>query len=406
MITRLFYASRIADEFLAKARNNCRDFGVRVFSEPFGGVATGGRSVPVFGWKSHHVGQSGDLMTHSGPSHPNLDLTQPIDIIPMPGSTRTQREVLQQAIIEDLGGPVKGTANKKWPIGPNRRHMLPPDYRELIVVWEEFEGHPRLAVRGIDNESLRNVEFPPDLEHLSIRFVSDVVDISPLAGLPLKSLQISLPRCPDATAIETLVKLESINIVIPGKAPIDFTKLPQLRSVCFGYSKAYESVFECNQIESLHIGNCPRPAFDRVCKLTKLKELSLSQTTVENADGLGELTNLERLGLVYFSKLESFEFLKKLRRLRRLNLGCCKRFDNLGDLNGLGQLEEIYLDSVRELIADPQLANLPKLRRLAIYGNSRVKDPNAISQELIDQLELCDVRYFGFTKYIDKREDS
>jgi hypothetical protein len=78
----------------------------------------------------------------------------------------------------------------------------------------------------------------------------------------------------------------------------------------------------------------------------------------------------------------------------------------LGDLNGVGQLEEIYLDSVRELIADPQLADLPKLRRLLIYGNSRVKDPDAISQKLIDQLELCDVRYFGFTKYIDKREDS
>jgi internalin A len=345
-------------------------------------------------------------MTHSGPSHPNLDLTQPIDIIPMPGSTRTQREVLQQAIIEDLGGPVKGTANKKWPIGPNRRHMLPTQYRNMIIVWEEFEGHPRLAVRGIDNESLRNFEFPPDLEHLSIRFVSDVVDISPLAGLPLKSLQISLLRCPDATAIETMVNLESINIVLAGKAPIDFTKLPRLKRVSFGYNKAYESVFDCDQIERLGIGNCPRSAFDRVCKLTSLKTLFITQSSIENADRLGELTNISLLSLSYFSKLASFEFLRKLKDLRRLELSCCKRFDNLGDLNGLGQLEEIYLDSVRELIADPQLVDLPKLRRLLVYGNSRVKDPNAISQELIDQLELCDVRYFGFTKYIDKREDS
>jgi len=276
----------------------------------------------------------------------------------------------------------------------------------MIVVWEEFEGQPRLAVRDIDNESLRNFEFPPDLEHLSIGFISDTVDISPLAGLPLKSLQISLPRCPDATAIETMDNLERINIVIPGKAPIDFRKLPQLRSVSFGYSKAYESVFECNQIERLCIGNCPRPAFYRVCKLTNLKELLLSETLVEYADELGELTNLELLGLSYFSKIASFQFLRKLKHLRRLELGCCKRFDNLGDLNGVGQLEEIYLDSVRELIADPQLADLPKLRRLLIYGNSRVKDPDAISQKLIDQLELCDVRYFGFTKYIDKREDS
>jgi len=276
----------------------------------------------------------------------------------------------------------------------------------MIVVWEEFEGQPRLALRDIDNESLRNLEFPPDLEHLSIGFISDTVDISPLAGLPLKSLQISLPCCPDATAIETMVNLESINIVIPGKAPIDFTKLPQLRSVSFGYSKAYESVFECSQIESLYFGNCPRPAFNRVCKLTNLKELLLSETLVEYADGLGELTNFELLGLTYFSKLTSFEFLRKLKHLRRLKLSYCKRFDNLGDLNGVGQLEEFYLDSVRELIADPQLANLPKLRRLVIHGNSRVTEPNAISQELIDQLELCKVRYFGFTKYIDKREDS
>jgi Leucine-rich repeat (LRR) protein len=176
----------------------------------------------------------------------------------------------------------------------------------MIVVWEEFKGQPRLAVRGIDNESLRNFEFPPDLEHLSIDFISDVVDISPLAGLSLKSLLICLPRCLDATAIETMVNLESINIVIPGKAPIDFTKLPRLKRVSFGYSKAYESVFKCNQIERLYIGNCPRPAFDRVCKLTNLKELLLSQTTVENADGLGELTNLELLGLSYFSKIAYF----------------------------------------------------------------------------------------------------
>jgi len=114
---------------MGKARNNCRDFGVRVLSEPFGGVAAGGRSVPVVGWESRHVGQSGDLMTHSGPSHPNLDLTQPIDIIPMPGSTRTQREVLEHTIIKDLGGPGKGTENKRWPIGPKRRHLLPKDYR-------------------------------------------------------------------------------------------------------------------------------------------------------------------------------------------------------------------------------------------------------------------------------------
>jgi len=49
--------------------------------------------------------------------------------IPMPGSTRTEREFIEYTIMKDLRGPGKGTDKERWPIGSKRRYLLPPERR-------------------------------------------------------------------------------------------------------------------------------------------------------------------------------------------------------------------------------------------------------------------------------------
>ena len=79
-----------------------------------------------------YVGQSNDvprrLQEHVDAG--KLDPGTHVDTTPMPGSTKTEREIAEHQRIQEITGgvPAKDSdlvSNKKDPIGPNRRHLLP-----------------------------------------------------------------------------------------------------------------------------------------------------------------------------------------------------------------------------------------------------------------------------------------
>ena len=70
-----------------------------------------------------YVGQSGDLFNRIRPGHhANIDFSKGVDFLPMPGSTKLEREIAEHLLIEEMGG-TEVLANKRMPLGKNRMHL-------------------------------------------------------------------------------------------------------------------------------------------------------------------------------------------------------------------------------------------------------------------------------------------
>ena len=107
-----------------------------------------------------------------------------------------------------------------------------------------------------------------------------------------------------------------------------------------------------------------------ISRLSKLKQLSISNHTLYNIDLLERLTNLEELGISNDKKIDNIlniDVLNSLRKLKKLSINNNK-LTTIAPLSGLTELEELDIGNTNISDIAP-LNSLRKLKKLAINDN-------------------------------------
>ena len=230
-----------------------------------------------------------------------------------------------------------------------------PDYATLgtLTQVEEFRG----GLTKLD--SLAWIEKLPNLKRLSI-FAEYVTDYSPLAKGKLEFLRIWDMRKPvgDLAAVaaaKTLreLQLDSVKGATNSKALGALTGLEKLQVASYGGRRNEGEPFDCSGA----------PGWSR------LQELELRQSVITNESALGALAAAKKIRLTQVNEKAGepvdLSFLAKLPGLQALDLrqSRVRNFDAVASCAELGSLDLTKTEGVTSLAA---LKKLPKLRSLQV----------------------------------------
>lgn len=223
------------------------------------------------------------------------------------------------------------------------------DQQELI---EEYD----IPIKSIDYKGIGEIVNLTDLEVILFEEHLNIEEISELKGL--KKLKINGHNLNDITFLKGLKELETL--WIPKKREnavwIDISVLGELQNL-IGL-----------QVGCLKLNGC-----EAISKLRKLEYLGLGNTGIDNVEFIKELCQIKELQLFNNEKLNSLKGLEQLVLLKKLdlaNIGLKAKFDEVGELVNLVELE---LNCNKAYIDIGLLQNLKKLEVLC-FDLSKVKN--------------------------------
>ncbi len=158
----------------------------------------------------------------------------------------------------------------------------------------------------------------------------------------IKYLQLNDSNC-DYSIVNSLYKLESLDVYTNDKSEIQFDCLPRIKSVAIDWRPKAKSIFECSNLERLYLGKYTGKDLSAVCKLTKLKYLRINTGSIQTLKGIEYLEELEELWLMLIPSLKDLEGLQHLSKLRLLRIDNCKNIANINKIEQLPASTSIIL---------------------------------------------------------------
>lgn len=195
-----------------------------------------------------------------------------------------------------------------------------------------------------------------------------IPDLSPLAGLPLEQLKLTLAICPDLAPLTTLTALWRLTITwgylpdLSGLAPLTGLRALDLGGIWFTDISPLAGL---TGLERLTISSSPITDIRALAGMHRLQSLEMENLTAPspiNLRPLSGLTALERLDLSWHKATPDLAPLAPLTALRSLNLsGLQNAPPDLRPLAGLIALERLYLIGIHGLDLSP-IAHLSAMK--------------------------------------------
>jgi hypothetical protein len=172
-------------------------------------------------------------------------------------------------------------------------------------------------------------------------------------------------------SIENLPLLKRLDIGVPIKARLDFTKMKNLRNVGIEECSGKESVFHCHWLEEIRIWHLKAEDLSFLDLLHNLKLLSIFHSSVKTLHGI---PNVTALSLAHTPKLQSLDPLSVCTNISSLELRNCKKIHDLSPLSKLENLERLELDSCGEIASLHPLLGLQRLSSFGFSGTTNIAD--------------------------------
>ena len=156
-------------------------------------------------------------------------------------------------------------------------------------------------------------------------------------------------------------------------APIDYSKLPQLKYVYIEGKKGHLHYEMLPQLEILVLDSVQtKDKTLKACFVSeKLKELYILQSDIRSLDGIERAAGLRKLGLYYMRNLNDISSLVHLGdSLRHLTVEACGKIGDFSVLNALHGLRGLRLHGSNVLPSLGFLREMPDLRELIFYMKS------------------------------------
>lgn len=201
------------------------------------------------------------------------------------------------------------------------------------------------------------------------------MDLSFLAHMTqLQALEITDYTVPSVEPIHHLTRLRKLTVLTYCQTPIRFHTFPLLEECALEWREGAGSLFERDTLRKLFINRYLGADTLPFGNLAELEWLTLLGGRVADLGGLG------RLG-----------------KLRFLRLGDLRRLRSLTGIEGLANLEELVIQTCRQVGSIQPIGHLQRLRRLNISDNGTIASLAPLGQ--LSQLEA--VLFYETTNIAD-----
>lgn len=234
------------------------------------------------------------------------------------------------------------------------------NYSEDLIDWEALYFIEKLQIDLWETKKLEAIEKLVNLKELGIsKNIKSSVSLNILRNLKkLEILYISISK--DIEIIGTLTNLKFLSL-----REIKIKKLDFIESL--------------QELEEVWISLGSYDDFNVICKLSKLKKLSLHQVRGIDDDTFTEIIskckNLINLELQNLKNLTSLSFIRELTNLKYLRLDCVKNIETYSPVINLLNLETFSTTESRAL--DKKLFPLHKLKNVFLgdsYSKSEIEE--------------------------------
>lgn len=241
--------------------------------------------------------------------------------------------------------------------------------------------------------------------------VVGIADLSFLATFPdLRYLEVTDQPRVNTRHLDGLTNLRGLRLESPA-AGIDFSCFPELEVFVGDWHSGNSNIHRCDELRQLRIWQFKPKSLDlaSIANVTRLEWLAITQTNIESLDGLETFEDLRYFDIAYArqlasldafgtpscevreleiqnaKKIQSYEPLASLTRLRRLKLSACAPISHLGWVSTMESLD--FFSFVETNIEDGDLSPLLELPRLRYVGTMDKKHYNYKCDALNELLE-------------------
>jgi Leucine-rich repeat (LRR) protein len=200
----------------------------------------------------------------------------------------------------------------------------------------------------------------------SVEFLREIDWLERLDLIPWGVIEVS--------AVETLTKLEYLNVGVRWAGSVDFSKLVRLEHCFLDCGKGAETIFECKNLEYLHLhGYKPTPTHD-LRQLQKLIVLKIQDSPLNALPELGGAKHLSTLWLRLCPNFANIVSICQCKNLEELFLAGCPKIRSLDDLLCLKKLRKLDLSDNRDMESLKPLEHLRCLEEISFFGSTRIAD--------------------------------
>lgn len=255
----------------------------------------------------------------------------------------------------------------------------------------------------VEDKNVKHLQFSDKLNAIEVDYLEEIVfskrddislrvfgfylencDLSFLERIPsLTNLSIDCLR--EATNVEVVTKLKnikSLGIGIYNLESFDFLYEinPKLKELYLHQTKSKKtnlnSIDRFLDLEVLYLESQSK-GIEKINSLKKLKEITLRSISTKNVDYLNNLNELWSVD-IKIGGIKNFDTLQTLPNLKYLELWQVRELSDLSFISNLKSLQNLFIQSLRNVTIFPDLQNLLHLRRIYLENLKGLKDISSV----------------------------
>jgi Leucine-rich repeat (LRR) protein len=232
-------------------------------------------------------------------------------------------------------------------------------------------------------------------------------DLSFLSGLPHLQLFDILDLRPSIQSIEGihfLHELRRLGVTTYCSTEVRFSEFPKLVSCGLEWGKRKaQSLFDCVTLERLFVNRYNGKDTASFARLVNLEALAILNAPVENLHGLRALKKLRSLRLANLKRLVSLAGIEGLVTLEELEIDTCRNIGSIEEIGYLSQLKKLNLNNDGDIESFKPLEKLNGLESVVFYESTNISDGDL--SPLLRQKNLSRVSFQNRRHYSHPREE-
>jgi len=225
-----------------------------------------------------------------------------------------------------------------------------------------------------------------------------------LESLPwLRELEVLTWTDLDVSPINSLTRLEDLNIELSQVGVLDYASLKNLKSLAIPWGKAHVRLAEATSLRALGLSKYKSANLGILSRMSGLETLRLFGSSIESLDGLQDCLKVKSVMLVDCRRVKDYSALYKLPHLTELHLHSVLPVGDLEFLRKLPTVKSLALDNVGPVPNLEAVLSLKDLEWIHLAGTTVVMDGNI---SCLDQLPKLEKIWMDNKRHYDiKREN-
>jgi Leucine-rich repeat (LRR) protein len=190
----------------------------------------------------------------------------------------------------------------------------------------------------------------------------------------IEELNIISSSCSGLESIEKLSNLEELSISCDSKSVVDFQKLKKLKKCYLYWWKGVKNIFKLESLTDLYLDKLKLNDYSIIGELKNIEALKIYNSVIDDISFLNKLEKLIHLELANCKKINDFENIGCLKKLKRLSIAGNKNLYTIDFLSGLSELEILDLSNDGVIKSIKPLMHASSLKAFSFADNTDIED--------------------------------